>query len=236
MKHKTRRFLMKRNLKKIKLIELIIDWNLWPRYKAENLDHTNVKRMKDAIQAGINLPPILVNSKDLRIIDGFHRFRAYQSLFGDDMEITVEMKDYDNDADMFLDSARLNSVQGLPLSPQDKAHVVYRLKRMKVPMIVIAEALGMSKDRAKEFYEKRIAKTESGEVLILANGASDLAELNRPLNEHEEKHARSANGCKASVLVALLLNALRANDYKVTEKFIENCISLYSELSKIIGS
>jgi len=61
------------NIKKVKAIELIFDWNLWPRYEAEDLDSTNLRRMKSAILAGITLPPIIVNKKDNRIVDGFHR-------------------------------------------------------------------------------------------------------------------------------------------------------------------
>ena len=37
-------------LKQTKVLELITDWALWPRYEANELDSTNVARMKEAIK------------------------------------------------------------------------------------------------------------------------------------------------------------------------------------------
>jgi len=220
--------------KKLKVGELILDWNLWPRYKVEFLDSTNITRMKQAIKAGLKLPSIIVNKADYRIIDGFHRVKVYRDLFGEEHDITVKLREFKNDAEMFMESARLNSVHGLPLSPQDKAHVILRARRFKYPFPVIAQIIGMDEDTLKKFYKSRIAKTKKGETLVLANGASDLSDLDRPLTNNEEIHARSANGCKASVNIALLLYALKADNVKLTEKTVSNLIQLKEEIIRIL--
>ena len=56
---------------KIKAIECILDWNLWPRREGEYRS-TNLKRMREAMEAGIILPPIIVNKDHMRVVDWFH--------------------------------------------------------------------------------------------------------------------------------------------------------------------
>jgi hypothetical protein len=191
--------------------------------------------MKEAVKAGIELPPIIVNH-DNRVIDGFHRTRAYRDLFGGDYEADVIVKHFKKDGELFCESARLNASHGLPLSPQDRAHVIYKARKMKVPWAALGSALGCDVNVLREFFKKRHAKTEGGETVILSNGSSDLSELDRPLNKSEELHARTANGCKAATNIAILLYALEAGNYKLTEKTIENMIRLRNVIDEILGA
>ena len=40
---------------KIKAIECVLDWNLWPRHSAEKLDTANIRQMKEAMEAGLKI-------------------------------------------------------------------------------------------------------------------------------------------------------------------------------------
>lgn len=220
-------------LTKVKAIELVFDWNLWPRCESGDLDSTNISRMKDSLRAGLELPPVVVNKKDMRIVDGFHRTNAILSLYGDDAEISVELVDYQNDGDIFLDSVRYNSRHGLPMSPKDKAHAFLKARKMKIPTPAIAEALGMNVEKAKEFIERRTAKTKSGERIALPGGA--LALSGKILTEDQEKFAKSANGAMPSLNARLLLNALKAEAVIFDAKTIKLLIDVKNEIERILS-
>lgn len=217
---------------KMKALELVMDWSLWPRYEANDLDSTNVSCMKESLKAGRELPPIIVDKKSLRIIDGAHRRQAYLSVFGDDIEVLVELHEYSNDAEMFLDAAKRNTGQGLALSPKDKVHVILVGRRMKLPLAKIAEALGMRKEKADELMERRTATTSKGEKIPLAAGAMSLA--GKRLNRKQEHFARTSNGMQPIVNARLLLNALRASNSPLTQKELDIYIELRDELTERI--
>ncbi len=219
-------------IKTMKAIELIFDWNLWPRYEAEDLDSTNIRRMKEAILAGVELPPVIVDRKSLRLVDGFHRTKAHLKLYGDDADIKVELRDYKNDGEMFLESARLNASHGLPLSPQDRAHVIVKAKKFKIPYPAIAQAIGMDNDKMKEFLEKRTAKTRDGRTIPLAGGAMSLA--GKTVTKKQEELIEGINGIKAASNAKILLNELESGAFVITEKLIQNLKQLNSVIKRIL--
>jgi len=192
---------------KVKALELILDWALWPRYEANELDTTNVNRMVEALKAGIELPPIIADSKSMRIVDGFHRHKAYLQYYGKGAEIPVIFNEYDSDSSLFLDSLKANANHGLPLSPKDKVHAILTGRRMGIPLGKLAEQIGMRKEKALEFIQQRTATTRSGQKIPLSAGAIQLA--GKKLNKAEEHFARTSNGIQPIVNARLLLNALR---------------------------
>ena len=216
---------------KVKAIDLVFDWNLWPRQSAQKLDSTNVGRMREALRSGFPLPPVLVN-KDMRIVDGFHRTRATLDVFGDDATIEVILKDYLDDAEMFLEAGATNSHHGLPMGPKDKAHFISRCRKFKMTWPVIAGALNMDPSKVKAFVEGRTAKTESGETVPLAAGARSLA--GKTLTSQQEHFARTANGCMPEMYISMLINALRADGMVLTDRTIERLRELYDEIERIL--
>lgn len=196
-------------IRKMKAVELILDWNLWPRCKAESLDSTNITRMRESMKAGLELPPIIVDAKSLRVVDGFHRITACLREFGDDAEIKVDLREYKDDAEMFLDAGRTNAHHGLPMSPQDRAHFILRARKYKIPPAAIAEAIGMDGERIKDFLAKRTAKTETGETIALPGGALHFA--GTTMTADQEHHARTCNGTIPMMHARMLLNAIRAD-------------------------
>lgn len=220
-------------IKKMKAIQLVMDWNLWPRYEAGNLDSTNVRRMREAMEAGIPLPPIIASKKDFRIVDGFHRVTAYLAQFGDDVEIEVELREYKSDADLFLEATMLNSRHGLPMTPKDKAHAILVGRRYHIPPAAMADALGMLPEKMKAFLAARTAKTSTGETIPLSAGAMGLA--GSTMNSDQEHFARTANGGMPEMYANMLLNALRAGAYVITDKAKARLIELRDEIDKVLS-
>ena len=219
-------------IKKIKAIELIFDWNLWPRQAVQKLDSTNVARMKEALRSGFPLPPVIVNKADYRIIDGFHRTKAHLSVFGDDVKMDVELREYKDDAAMFLEAGTLNAYQGLTMSPKDKAHFILRCRKYKIPPAVIAEALRMDVKIMKDFINKRSAKTSTGEVIPLPAGARNLA--GKELTPTQEHFARTANGCMPEMYTSMLINALNADALTLTGKTMARLKELHDLIELIL--
>jgi hypothetical protein len=218
---------------KIKAIECVLDWNLWPRHEAKSLDSANIRQMKEAMEAGITLPPIIVNKDDMRVVDGFHRLSAILALYGDTAEIEADVRVYASEGEMFLDAGRYNSIHGLPMSPMDRAHFILKARRMRIPAPAIAEALGMQASTMKEFIEKRSAVVAStGEKIALPYGAAHLstAEHGKELTEAQEHYARTTNGNAPMMHARMLLNALKADALTLSEKDIATLKELAEEI------
>lgn len=202
-------------IKTVKAISLIPDYNLWPRYGVDSLDSTNVSRMRKSLRAGYELPHV-VAATDNRIIDGFHRTRATIEVLGDDADIKVEFREYNNDGEMLVDAALLNATQGLPMSPKDKAHFILKARKTKVPWPAIAEALKMNPEDVKAFIEQRSATTQDGERIALSYGAKGMA--GKKLTPVQEHYVRTSNACVPEMYISMLLNALRADGLIITPK------------------
>jgi hypothetical protein len=218
---------------KMKAIELVFDWNLWPRHESGELDQTNLKKIKQAIVAGIKLPPVVINQKDNRIIDGFHRTKAMLSLYGDGVEIDVKVINFKTDAEMFMESARLNNEHGLPLSPRDRVHVYLKARKYKIPNPGIASILGVEVDELKEFIEKRTAKTKQGEIVSLSGGSLNLA--GKILTTKQEDYIKHTPGISAQLYARLLLNALEANAIIFSDKVVQTLRELNVKIEKILA-
>lgn len=220
-------------VKTLKAAELIMDWSLWPRHTANDLDSTNLARIKEAILAKINLPPIIVDAKTLRIVDGMHRLSSYMKIYGEDVDVEVELRQYKNEAEIFLDAVRLNSQQGLPLEPKDKAHAILVARKKRIPWPVLAQALGKTVESTKEFIEKRSATAPGGEKIPIPNGAKRLA--GKTLTKEEYHEVKTTNGMLPIVNIRMLLNALKGGAFKEpTEKELGLLNELFIEISRVV--
>src|SRR5271155_2464210 len=65
-------------MKTIALSELVLDFDIYPRV---DVDTTNVSRIQDAITAKVAMPPLVIDKTSKRIIDGFHRYKAYRHIY-----------------------------------------------------------------------------------------------------------------------------------------------------------
>jgi hypothetical protein len=193
--------------------------------------------MKEAIEAGVSLPPVIVNKDDMRVVDGFHRITAVLDLYGDDADIEADVRVYASEGEMFLDAGRYNSKHGLPMSPMDRAHFIIKARRMRIPAPAIAQALGMQAEAMKEFLEKRSAVVKStGEKIPLAYGAAHLstAEHGKELTEVQENYARTTDGNAPMFHARTLLKALKADSLKLSEKDIDVLGELAEEIANTI--
>ncbi len=150
-------------MRTMKAAELIIDFALYPR---NNVDSHNVRNLVDALAAGMELPPVIIDRKSKRVIDGVHRVRAYLKYGGDDAEVQVIEKTYKTEADMFLDAMRYNASHGAKLDPCDRTHCIIVAERLRIPPEQVAGALHMPVDKIGELRNTRTATSRNDNIVI----------------------------------------------------------------------
>jgi hypothetical protein len=128
-------------MKKYKLSELILDFELYPR---GSVDSHHAGEIASAIEAGASMPPIVIDKKSKRITDGFHRWKAYRQLFDEDYQVECVEKTYKNEGEMLLDAMRFNASHGRALTSHDKAHCLIIAKKFKLSDHLVAQALNLT--------------------------------------------------------------------------------------------
>lgn len=166
-------------MRKISVGELVFDFSVYPRI---NVDSGHLTYIREAIATGNVMPPLVVETKSMRLVDGFHRGKAYLSLYGPDHKIDVVEKKYENEAALFSDAIRYNAHHGRSLSRYDRVHCLLIAERLDLTLDVAASALGMSVQKCGELRINRTAETSSGNEA--PNGTVALKQTIRHMAGH----------------------------------------------------
>ncbi len=217
-------------MRNMKVSELIIDFDLYPR---NNVDKTHVRHLVDALEAGAELPPVLVDKKSKRVIDGVHRTRAALRHVGADGEISVIEKPYTNDAEMFLDAMRLNSAHGAKLDSADRVHCAIVAERLSISIEDVAGALQVRVDRFGSLVADRTATC--GRLKVA------LKRTNRHMAGHKlSKQQREANerssGMNQQFYVNQVIDLIESDLLnKENEKLMEKLSRLHELLGEALA-
>jgi len=208
----------------MKVSELLLDYNLYPR---ERIEPFNVTQMVEALKAGRELPPVVIDQKGRRVVDGFHRVRAYQKLYGLDAEIPVEVRDYKNDAEMFADAVHLNANHGRQLSTYDRARCIAKAEALKLEPQVISSMLNMTLERIGEMKAQRFA-TYKLEPRVLKRTTAHLA--GRELTDEEAEYNIRAGGMPQSFYINQVIAMLESNTVNWESQKVGNALKRLHEL------
>jgi ParB-like chromosome segregation protein Spo0J len=131
---------MKKELNQsIPLSELKFDEKIYPR---QNIDEHHIKQMCNATEGGIVLPPIVVEHKTKRIVDGVHRYHA--ALRREAKRINCVLKTYANETELFREAVMLNTGVGLKLGVDDTLKVIEIGERLHLKEIDLSAMLRTS--------------------------------------------------------------------------------------------
>lgn len=189
----------------MKVSELLLDYDLYPR---ERIEPYNVNQMVEALRSGRELPPVVIDRKSKRVVDGFHRVRAYRKLYGPDAKIPVALKDYKDDAEMFADAVRLNANHGRQLSTYDRARCIAKAEALKLEPQVISSMLNMTVERIGEMKAQRFA-TYKMEPRVLKRTTAHLA--GRELTDDEAAYNVKAGGMHQTFYINQVICMLEAD-------------------------
>ena len=159
-------------LKALPLAALIEDTAIYPRHSVDDV-HVNTLAM--ALRAGTALPPVVVDLPTKRIVDGWHRVRAYRKVLGPQASIDVDLRSYQSDAELLTDAVALNASHGRRLDRVDQVRVIHLLETAGMQQEQIAVVLHVPLARV-EHLRVRVAVVESA-----AGGARETIALKRPV-------------------------------------------------------
>lgn len=202
-------------MKEYPISELVFDFDLYPRGK---VDSTHASEIAGAIEAGAELPPLVIDKKSKRVIDGFHRGRAYIRLHGPDHKTLCIEKTYKSESDMFVDAMRYNASHGRALSQHDKAHCLLIAQRFKIDAGTVANALNITPARIEQLTTERMGRVAAAPVkgkprtqpVALKATIRHMAgkKLTQPQAEANNKLSGMNQAFYANQLIALLENNL----------------------------
>jgi hypothetical protein len=126
--------------------ELILDHQLYPRCR---INDAYVTELAEALQAGATFPPLLVDKKTRKIIDGAHRFLAYQRVYGDSAQVPVNWANCNSEADFIRLAIEANTKHGMRLERVDQRRCVHLLSTYNYPVAEIAMLLALPVQRVE---------------------------------------------------------------------------------------
>lgn len=218
-------------MKKMKAAELVLDFDLYPR---NNVDQHNVKCIMDARTAGQEMPPVIIDKKSKRVIDGFHRTRAEIRLFGDEAEVVVIEKVYKDEAEMFLDAMRYNAAHGARLDPCDRTRCTIIAERLSIPLDAVAGALHMPVDKLGALRTDRTAKGTGGLVIPLKRTISQQFSGKR-LNARQQEANTKLSGMQQVFYANQLIELLESKMLDTTDpRLMERLQVLHGLLDEIL--
>lgn len=209
----------------LKLSEIVLDYNLYPRTQ---VDSTNVARITSARQAGEDVPPPIVDDKGLRVVDGFHRVTSWRQTLEPDAEVLVEVRSYKSDADLFIDAVSMNARHGKPLSPFDRARCALRMRKFRVGIAKMAQALGVRPETLKAVAEKRVALREDGSETIVKRVIAYKA--GTTLTPAQEVVNARLSGRSTSALVGDLIGLIETDLIDVSDSTVIERLHRLGEL------
>lgn len=210
--------------------QLVLDYNFYPR---QHIDESNVRAIRASVLAGEKLPAVVADAGSLRVIDGFHR--VTQALRADaQATIVVDLLDYANEQEMFLDAVRRNSRHGARLTSYDQARVVSIAEDWKITKEKLAEAMAIPLGRVGEIRLSRIANSRDGRKLQVKRPFRNLA--GTVLTDAQENANRRSSGWPASFHADQIVILLDAEQIDLEEEHTRSSLeALYNRLAPLFG-
>jgi len=213
----------------IKAAFLIEDFELYPRLRVDDL---HVARLAEALLAGQELPPIVADRATLRIVDGFHRRRAYIKAFGPDAEVPVLLKEYPDEKAILLDAIRHNAGHGKRFTAADEVRALLLAERVGLEPAVVANALAIRVEKLTELASQRVA-VSGAEKVVLKPALRHLAGTR--LTPEQELANRHLNGNQASFYARSLIELLESGGIDWGNRvLVERLLKLYQLLGELL--
>ena len=210
----------------VSLSELVLDYDIYPRMQ---VDPQHARYMHEALQAGVQFPALVVDRESRRVTDGFHRIRAYREHFGADYQAECILRDYADEAAMFLDAMRLNATHGRPLTSYDRTRCSLRCKHFNIAATALAQALGMSRSALTSLAEGRVAtvnRITNADCQSLTEQASETLEV---FSQQEEVPIKRTIQHKAGCLLTADQEAANRKLSGMNQQFYVNQLLLLIE-------
>jgi hypothetical protein len=132
--------------KKLQAALLIEDYDLYPR---SAIDSVHVNEIVSAMEAGVEMPAVIIDEESKRIIDGFHRVRAVLKSKGEQAEIECDLRSYPSKKEMYLDAIRYNRGRGKDLNGAEMTGALLKGSEMRISIESLASVSGFTVEKVK---------------------------------------------------------------------------------------
>jgi hypothetical protein len=194
---------------KLSISKIKIDEQLYPR---AHMDPEHISRLTAALQAGAHFPPIVVEAKTYRLVDGRNRCEAHKGVGIKTIEAIEKV--YRNEADFFADAVRLNASHGQPLDAASTRSAIIRLYSFGYSKEVISELIRVPADHL-EMIRRGFddAKGNGKPIAVKGDGEQPV------ISEKRKELIRKFAGEKAMFYVRQLVQMLEEDVHPKTRLF-----------------
>lgn len=186
----------------MEITKLIRDYEIYPR---TDVSETHVRRIADVIEAGVKIPPVKVQKKTMRIIDGFHRIRAHELLKL--TEIEVELIEC-NDIEAYKIAVESNNSHGRGFTPYDYRRIILKFEDLGITIDRVVDILHIRKEKI-EGITKTFARTAEGDSIPLKRTINFMA--GKQLTKRQEQANKKLGGMSALFWVNQLIELIEAD-------------------------
>jgi hypothetical protein len=198
-------------MSKLAIDKIVIDDSIYPR---SGISEFTIHRFINALETGAKFPPIVVEIKTFRLVEGRHRYVAYKRKGLKTID-AIE-KSYKNEADLFADAVRLNVAHGEPLDLYTIRTAIIRLTTYGYGKQEISEVVRLPIEQIEK-AERKFAHNEQGEPVALKGGLVHLA--GQTLDNHQQEINRRYSGPKVLFFVRQIAGLLANGMHPQTETF-----------------
>jgi hypothetical protein len=201
-------------LKTLPLADLVEDYDVYPRHA---LDTGHVRKLEEALRSGNALPPIVVARKGNRIVDGFHRKRAYIKVLGPTGQVEVDVRGYASEVELVRDAITMNAAHGRGLDEQDRTKGALMLRRLGVETADIAVVLHTTPERIDKILVRVVeVRDEYGTHVEPAKPVVRRFGTPRTLSPQQQQVHRSSSGWRPAQTVTQLTREIESGVLDVT--------------------
>lgn len=193
----------------VKITDVVVDNTLYPRM---GLDRKNVESIRESLRIGVHPPPILIDSRSRKLVDGLHRLTAYLEEKGKDFSIRVKARRYESDVAIFVDAMSANSHHGLKLSKEDQKRCADVCQKMGIESSIAASALRLATDTFKDLP---MTRSSSAKDWTSGNKKSyNISQLKKELGDDLDNKARTLMHIPPHKMVPELIDVIKASNVK----------------------
>ena len=192
---------------RVAISKIVVDESIYPRSSVSEFE---VRRLLAALATGATFPPLLIEAKTMRLVDGRLRLEAYRANKTKTAEVVEKV--YASEADLFADAVRANIAHGLALDQYQIRSAIIRLERYGYQRDQISEVVRLPVE-AIEKIERGFAQTQQGEPIALKGGLSHLR--GQTLDDEQIEVNRHYGGPKAVFYVRQIIALLEQDMWPV---------------------
>jgi len=222
-------------LVKMKLSDLVLDFDMYLR---GDINHQNVTYMKEAQEAGAEFPPILVDKKTKKVVDGFARYTKDKQLYGLDCEVECEVRSFKNEGEMAREAMIINSKHGNRLTKQDYVRCILIGEERGLTLKQISFALNISLAGLKNLKTGRICPIPSisptGQSIPIKQTIKHMA--GKVLNKEQVRANDKLSGMNQNFYVRQVIILIDSDLLNLEdERLMSDLEELYEKLTGVLS-